>query len=132
MDRSEDRVKVGTFSKQYSLHSGGGMEKLKDRKLSEKEITHQIRAYLKTIGVWHYKQWQGLGSLHGISDIIGIYKSRYLAIEVKIEKGELTEKQAEFLERVRREGGIAIVAHSVNEIINTLSMYQCELEKMRR
>ena len=81
------------------------------------EILEEIRRYLDLAGIWHYKQWQGMGSLPGVSDIIGIYRGQYLAIEVKTGKDQLTEKQAEFLERVNLEDGIGFVARSVDDVI---------------
>ena len=93
------------------------MIKLKDRPISEKEITKSIRHYLNMKGIFHYKQWQGLGSLHGIADIIGILNSRYLAIEVKRKGGKLSDKQEQFLNRVRAEGGIGLVCYSLEDLI---------------
>ena len=52
----------------------------------------------------------------GISDIIGMYKGRFLAVECKQPKGKPTDKQAAFLDQVKCNGGIAIVAHSVDEM----------------
>ncbi len=99
------------------------MRKLKDRKILEKEITKGIRDYLKLRGIWHYKQWQGLGSLHGISDIIGILNGRYLAVEVKGLNKIPSEKQQAFLDRVTDEGGIGLVVHSVEELISELRQF---------
>ena len=89
--------------------------------LKEKDVTDEIRQYLKIRGVWHYKQWQGLGSMAGVSDIIGIYKGRYLAIEVKGPKGQVTEKQQRFIDRVNIEGGLAFVARGVEDVIERLN-----------
>ena len=96
------------------------MQRLKDRPISEKEITKSIRDYLKIMRIFHYKQWQGLGSLHGISDIIGIYGGKYMAIEVKRAGQNPTDKQQQFLDRVNYEGGIAFVAYSVQDVIQKL------------
>ena len=100
------------------------MIKLKDRKKTEKEIMAEIRVWLNFKGIWHYKQWQGLGSLHGISDIIGIlnspgygYGGKYLAIEVKRKGAKLSDKQEQFLNRVRVEGGIGLVCYSVEDLV---------------
>ena len=82
----------------------------------EKDITRQIRAYLNMREIFHWKVWQGLGSTRGVSDIIGIYKGRPLAIEVKTAKGKLSEHQERFLTRWKNEGGIAIVARSVEDV----------------
>ncbi len=97
------------------------MQKLKDRPISEAEITKSIREYLKFKEIWHYKQWQGLGSLHGISDIIGILNGRYLAIEVKRAGKIPSDKQQAFLNRVNAEGGIGIIAHSAEDLIYQLT-----------
>ena len=82
----------------------------------EKDITRQIRSYLNMRGIWHFKVWQGLGSVKGVADIIGIYNGAPLAIEVKTAKGKLSEHQERFLTRWKNEGGIAIVARSVEDV----------------
>jgi len=86
----------------------------------EKEITKAIRGYLKLRQVFHWKVWQGLGSHKGVADIIGIYNGKFLAIEVKTKKGKLSDHQRTFLQAVEDEGGIAIVARSVEDVINNL------------
>lgn len=90
--------------------------------LKERDITRQIRDCLKYHGVFHWKVHQGLGSTPGVADILGCYKGRLLAIEVKAGKGRLSEAQAKFLNRVRDEGGIAIVAYSVEAVIGQLGL----------
>ena len=89
-------------------------------KQSEAEITREIRGYLKMRGIFHYKQFQGLGSLPGVSDIIGCYKGRYMAIEVKRKGLVPTEKQQSFIDTVKAAGGIAFVARSVEDVIEKL------------
>lgn len=84
------------------------------------EITREIRNYLKIRGIFHFKVLQGLGSYPGIPDIIGIFKGKPLFIEVKRENGKLSEKQEEFLLRVKREGAIAFVAKSLDDVIDNL------------
>lgn len=91
-----------------------------DLKQTEAEITKEIRQYLKLRGVFHYKQWQGLGSLPGVSDIIGCYNGRYLAIEVKRKGQNPTEKQQAFLDTVNAQGGLAFVARSVEDVMERL------------
>lgn len=60
----------------------------------------------------HFK----FASVDGISDIIGIYRGRYLAIETKAPGNRPTEAQAAFLQRVRDEGGYATWVTSVEEL----------------
>ena len=52
----------------------------------------------------------------GVSDLIGWTEGgRFAAIEVKGPRGRVTDEQAAFLELVRRSGGLAGVARSVEE-----------------
>ena len=87
---------------------------------SEKEITREIRAYLRIRGIFHWKVFQTLGSTVGCPDIIGIYKGKMLGIEVKTKSGKLSERQALFIESINMEGGIAFVARSVDDVIQEL------------
>jgi hypothetical protein len=52
----------------------------------------------------------------GQSDILGVLPGgRFLAIEVKREGQQATEEQRRFIERVNAVGGVAFVAHSLEE-----------------
>jgi hypothetical protein len=96
-----------------------GKLRLKESKksvMSEAELTKQIRQYLNARNIWHYKAWQGLMSKKGISDIIGCYKGRFFAIEIKREGGKITEHQQAFINQVRAAGGIAFVAYSIQDV----------------
>jgi hypothetical protein len=89
---------------------------------SEAEITRAIRNILKTLGVWHYKVHQGLGSTPGIPDIIGIWNGHLLAIEVKVAKGKLSPQQEVKLKEINQNGGIAFVARGIDDVINALGV----------
>lgn len=64
----------------------------------------------------------------GVSDILGIAKNGtkivskgcFIAVECKMPKGKLTETQDEFQEEVVEAGGIALTAHSVDELAEDL------------
>ncbi len=60
----------------------------------------------------------------GISDIIGCYKGRFLAIEVKVGKNKQTLSQKLFAESVILSGGIFILAYSLDDVINGLEKYR--------
>ncbi len=60
-------------------------------------------------------------SSKGISDIIGVWKGKFLAIEVKTKSTKTTIEQDEFLECVKKAGGIAIVARSLADVENVLN-----------
>jgi hypothetical protein len=91
--------------------------------LTEKEVTRQIRQVLKICRVWHWKEWQGPMSFpKGISDILGIYKGQFLAIEVKRPGGRMSPDQEKFIDRVNQEGGIGFVAYSVDDVVERLGL----------
>ena len=84
----------------------------------ESELTSAIRSLLKTAGVFAWKNWSGpMSSPKGIADILGCWQGRFVAIEVKRPGGRTTPEQERFLEAVRRHGGIAFVARSIDDVI---------------
>ncbi len=93
---------------------------LKEFKRSEKDITHEIRSYLKIRGIFHWKQFQGLGAVRGIPDIIGIWKGRMLCIEVKTETGKIRPEQQAFIDRINADKGLAFIARSVEDVMKEL------------
>jgi len=88
----------------------------------EGSLTKSIRDLLRALGVFHWKEFQSLGSPPGISDILGVYQGKFLAIEVKAPKGKPSLAQTDFLNRVREEGGIAILAYSIEDVIRGLGI----------
>jgi VRR-NUC domain len=58
--------------------------------------------------------------LKGVSDILGIYNGKPLAIEVKSKTGRLSPEQREFLDLFNNLGGIGIVARSVEDVEQSL------------
>lgn len=67
-------------------------------------------------------QLMTFGLCVGSSDIVGIHKptGRFLAVEVKTEKGNPTKEQINFIEQVRAANGIAGIARSVKEALELL------------
>ena len=56
----------------------------------------------------------------GIADILGCWKGRLIAIEVKTPRGKLSEKQEQFLMEVNAAGGLGFVARSVEDVMREL------------
>lgn len=54
--------------------------------------------------------------IKGVSDILGIWRGKFLAIEVKVPGKYPTPEQKRFLEQVNREGGIGFVARSITDV----------------
>jgi hypothetical protein len=59
-------------------------------------------------------------SMRGVSDIIGLWNGRGLAIECKSKTGKLSAYQEAFLNRFKQAGGITIVARSIEDVCAVL------------
>jgi len=62
----------------------------------------------------------GIGNPGG-SDLIGLYRGRFIAIEVKTPKGRATPEQIRFIEAVKKHGGIAGIARSVEDALSLIN-----------
>jgi len=58
--------------------------------------------------------------LPGQSDVLGLVRGRFVAVELKSEDGRLRPEQRAFRDRVLRAGGIYIVARSVDDALNPI------------
>ena len=57
----------------------------------------------------------------GLSDVIGqLRDGRFLAIEIKVKRDKLSPEQADFLAQVNAAGGLAFVAHGIDDAQATL------------
>ena len=84
--------------------------------MKENEITNKIRDYLKTLPeCFSWKEHGGLYGTTGIPDIIVCYRGRFVAFEVKNEKGKATVLQMVTIRKIQAAGGIAAVVRSVDD-----------------
>lgn len=92
----------------------------------EVEIQAEILYYLRRLHIFAWRNnnngipGRKFVGLRGVSDIIGIYKGRFLAIEVKSKKGILSDEQNYFLDMVRKNNGIVIIARSLNDVVEVI------------
>ncbi len=89
---------------------------------------------IKSMGTWdpNRGQWRRPSRFYriGVSDILGIYKGKPLAIEVKSLKGKPTDAQELFLDEFRQNGGIAFIAKSIEDVEFQLKLEdQASLER---
>jgi hypothetical protein len=93
-------------------------------RLTEKEITRQIRQVLRVCRITHYKAWGGPMSEKGIPDIIGIMpgSGQFVGIEVKRPGGHVSSEQARWIRAINDAGGIGIVVYSVDDVIDQLGL----------
>lgn len=101
---------------------------------SESVVLKQCLEYLQLRGIFCWRNNSGavkMGKsfvrfgMPGSSDILGILPNgQFLAVECKREKGGiLSDKQVEFLNRIKENGGVAVVVHSVNDLEKILTSY---------
>jgi hypothetical protein len=98
----------------------------------ETELQKEILDYLKLRGITAWRNNSGLIirgrvirlSPEGSPDIIGVMPDgRFLGIEVKMPRKDLSDKQAEFLAKLRDNKAFAFVAHSISEVEWNLNQY---------
>ena len=70
----------------------------------------------------------GLGGVPGSADWIGIVlcgpdRGRFIAVELKVRPRKATPEQLQFLRRVRRAGGIGVVAYRVEDVLSALGRF---------
>lgn len=85
--------------------------------MKEKTITNQILKYLKSLpGCFAFKEHGGLYGTSGIPDIIVCYKGKFVAFEVKTEKGKLSKLQEITIEKIRKANGRAFKVTNLEEV----------------
>lgn len=105
--------------------------------LKEADIEHLILNYLNqlpgcvawknpTVGYFDvkrgvFRKQQSKFAINGVSDILGIYQGRMLAIEVKRPQNkERPEHQTHFVNMINRHGGLAFFATSISDVERAL------------
>lgn len=82
----------------------------------EKRIENQIKRFLDSIGAWHIKTHGNMFSRAGTPDILACINGKFVAIEVKREKGgEVSTLQLAHIKLIQQAGGVAFVASGLEE-----------------
>ena len=85
--------------------------------MKESEIISAIKEYLKTVNnCFYWKEHGGEFGQAGIPDIICCLNGKFIAFEVKTDKGKTTVLQEITLRKIRRAGGYAEVVRSVSDV----------------
>lgn len=107
--------------------------------LSEKDIETSILRYLEFIPgcyAWKnhtggyfdsktktFKKQRSKYAINGVSDILGVYNGKFVAIEVKKPSNKKrTTEQSAFIEVVIKNGGIAFYATSIEDVKQGLGL----------
>jgi penicillin-binding protein-related factor A (putative recombinase) len=82
--------------------------------------TNNAPVYDAKIGCYRKK---GKYQRAGMSDILGSFAGRLLAIEVKKPGGKPSDEQVEFIDDVNRYGGIGFIIDNLDDVIKKLNEY---------
>lgn len=89
--------------------------------MQEKDIVNAILRYLRTVPeCFCWKEHGGMYGTAGIPDIICCYKGRFIAFEVKVEKGKLTKLQEIMMQRIKDAKGQAFKVTSLDQVKSIL------------
>lgn len=87
------------------------------KKLKESDIVKTILKYLKTVPeCFCWKEHGGMYGTAGIPDIICCYRGKFVAFEVKAEKGKPTALQDSVINKIQKCGGKAAVVRSAEDV----------------
>ena len=75
----------------------------------EKQFENKLKKYLKSKGIWHVKYFANSFTPVGIPDVLAVVNGKFVAIELKAEKGKTSPLQDYNIKEIQRCGGIAIV-----------------------
>uniref|UniRef100_A0A6H1ZA54 Putative VRR-NUC domain-containing protein n=1 Tax=viral metagenome TaxID=1070528 RepID=A0A6H1ZA54_9ZZZZ len=84
----------------------------------ETAIKNSIKSYLNLKGYFFYHNLQGLGSARGLADLTILKDGKVYWVEVKRPGGKQSDYQKLFQQHIEDEGGIYIVATSVQDLID--------------
>ena len=76
-------------------------------KISEAKLTKMITSHLKRSGVFFWKTSDRYTS--GVSDIVGCFKGKFFAIEIKATGKKARNLQIYFIEQVKLNGGATLI-----------------------
>lgn len=91
--------------------------------MKEKEIQSAIIQYLTLKKILHWRQNSGTFKtvyrmgIVGAPDIFAVKESKIYGIEVKNEKGKLSDGQILFRQQFEKAGGIYLVARSIDDVL---------------
>ena len=90
---------------------------------SEKAFENAVKRYFHSIGIlpanivsdntigWYSKIWAGGLQKAGIPDILACVNGIFVAVELKADRGRLSQIQKLNLEKINKSGGIAVVLY---------------------
>ena len=94
--------------------------------MTENEIQKAVFANLRARAMpgavfWHVPNDKSSrrksGYLEGVHDVHALYRGKFYTVELKKEKGRVTEAQLEFRDRINAAGGYSVVAEGLDRAL---------------
>ena len=67
--------------------------------------------------------------IKGVSDILGVHRGRFIAIEVKSKTGKLSPAQIAFLSKINRMGGLALMVNDFSQVDRMLNELRLDAKR---
>lgn len=77
----------------------------------EKLFENKIKAELKRRGIWYVKYFANRNTLAGVPDLLCCVNGRFVALEIKAEKGRVSKLQQYQIEQIQNANGIAFAVY---------------------
>lgn len=89
---------------------------------SEKAISEAIARLCRKRGAWTFKVHGSVAMRRGLPDRMICYRGYFIAVEEKQPGGKPTKLQQYELDQVSAAGGVAIVAHHVDDVAGIMDL----------
>ena len=93
--------------------------------VEENKITNKVKKYLDSIGAWHVKFHASMFTKQGVPDVLACYKGKFIGIELKTNKGIVSELQKYQGREIQKSGGKWFVVKPSN-----FDEFKKEIEKL--
>lgn len=77
----------------------------------EKRFENKIKKELRALGVWYVKYFGCDMSTAGVPDLLCCVNGHFVALEIKAEKGRLSEIQKYQIDKIKNAGGVAMAVY---------------------
>lgn len=77
----------------------------------EKRFENKIKDELKKRGIWYVKYFANQMTISGVPDLLLCVNGHFVALEIKAEKGKVSDLQKYQIEKIKCSGGIARVIY---------------------
>ena len=73
----------------------------------EKLFENKVKKWLKSNNIWYFKVWGSMFQKAGVPDILACVGGRFVALEIKDEKGKPSKLQEYVISEINKSGGYA-------------------------